>query len=330
MLAALYNALLLALWMRIIPVRPEQSVGNPLVATPLNRVDRTVDLIRPAFGPRATRPFAALVLLVFALTLRGLAAQAAGGGLAIQEGPAVFLPNRDSAASCIAMSALSFGWLVQRLWLLTLAVGFLRRHRDPTPPDGLAEALGEPVSRAPRWARLALAALLATALSVATIHVAQPRTPAAALTVAAAQAEGQSAETLRFAAQAARSFLPDFRTASGTAVALMVAGSFADVFSVAGDLVFAAIVLQLAGILLRMPYAFALGTSGLEYVVGSVFRRPLRAMGMSFTPLLFLIVAALAYAIAMNLVTALVIGLSGTVSAETVRDLLRELPSAAP
>lgn len=317
MMASAFNALLLMLWLRIVPVPADEAVGNPLVSLPLNQADRLADLIRPAFGRRATRAFAAFLLLVFLVVARGLAAQAAGGGLSLQAGPAVFVPNLQSSASCILFSALSFAWMIQRLWLVTVVFRLFRRRRQPTQADGLAESLSEPFSRVPGFVRFLAAALLALVLSDATIRIGVSKTLAE--TLAAIQEQsidlGVSARVL----QLATSVFPDFRSSTPVALALMTVGSLTDVITIATDLVFAAIVVQLIAMLIRWPYGLALGASMLEYIVGAFFPRPMRFAGMNFSPLVFLVLAGLAYAVVSNVALGATLVLSGSITPETVR-----------
>ena len=317
MMAAAFNALLLMLWLRIVPVPADEAVGNPLVSLPLNQADRLADLIRPAFGRRATRSFAAFLLLVFFVVARGLAAQAAGGGLSLQAGPAVFVPNLQSSAACILFSALSFAWMIQRLWLVTVVFRLFRRRRQPTQADGLAESLAEPFSRMSGFLRFLAAALLALVLSDATIRIGVSKTLAETLAVLQEQSIdlGVSARVLQLAA----SVFPDFRTATPVALALMTVGSLTDVISIATDLVFAAIVVQLIAMLIRWPYGLALGASALEYIVGAFFPQPMRLVGMNFSPLVFLVLAGLVYAIVSNVAIGATLVLTGSITSETVR-----------
>ena len=325
MMAAVFNALLLMLWLRIVPVAPDESVGNPMVSYPLTRADRLAELIRPAFGPHATRGFVALLLLVFALVLRGFAVQAAGGGLTLQAGPAVFVPNLQSGAACVLFSALSFAWMVQRMWLVTAVLRLFRRRRPFTQGDGLAESLSAPVSRLSAAWRIELAALFALVLSAATIHVGVSRSMADA--VAALQGQsmdlGGSARIL----QVASSVFPDFRSPTATALLLMTVGSLADVITVASDLVVAAVVVQIVALLLRWPYGVALGAAGLEYVVGAFFPRPMRLAGMNMSPLVFLILAGIVYAVVFNLAIAATLVLTGSITPETLRAMQEAIAS---
>ena len=309
MMAAVFNAFLLMLWLRIVPVAADESVGNPMVAYPLTRADRLAELIRPAFGPSATRGFGALLLLLFALVLRGFAVQAAGGGLMLQAGPAGFVPNLQSGAACVLFSVLSFAWMVQRMWLVTAVLRLFRRRRPFTQADGLAESLAAPVSRLlPVW-RLALAALFALVLSAATIRIGVSRSLADAVATLQAQSMdlGGSARIL----QVASSVFPDFRSPTATALLLMTVGSLADVITVASDIVVA--------LLLRWPYGVALGAAGLEYVVGAFFPRPMRLAGMNMSPLVFLILAGIVYAVVFNLAIGATLLLTGSITPETLR-----------
>ena len=323
MMAAAFTALLLVLWLRVVPVSADEAVGNPMVSYPLNRTDRFADLLRPAFGPRATRAFAAFVLLAFLVAARGLAAQAAGGGLALHIGPAVFVPNVQSSAACVLFSALSFAWMLQRLWLVTAVFRLFRRRRERTQADGLAESLAEPVSRLPLLARFLAAALLAVVLSDATIRVGISKPLSAAVAALEAQSGGLGVSAR--ALQLASSVFPDFRSSTTAALALMTVGSLADVVSVATDLVFAAVVLQLLAALLRWPYGVALGAAGLEYIVGAFFPKPMRLAGANMSPLVFLVLAGLVYAVVFNIVIGATLVATGSITSETVRAFMQEI-----
>ena len=320
MMAAVFNALLLMLWLRIVPVPADEAVGNPLVAMPLNRADRFADLLRPAFGPRATRAFAAFVILAFLVTARGFAVQAAGGGMSLQAGPAVFIPNRQSGAACVLFSALSFAWMIQRLWLVTATFRLFRRRREFTQSDGLAESLAEPLSRLSPAVRLLSAALLAAVLSAATIRIGVSLPVAESL--ARLQEQAQPTAFPQKALEVAAAVFPDFRSATPAAIALMTVGSLADVVSTASTLVFAGLVVQIVGMVLRWPYGVALGASGLEYVVGTFFPRPMRLAGMNFSPLVFLVVAGVVYMVVYNVAVGATLVLTGRITAATVHAMM--------
>ncbi len=322
-MTSLYTAFLLLLWLRIVPVPREEAIGNPLVSVPLNQADRLCDLIRPAFGRRATRPFAAFVLLVLAVALRGAAASVAQTPWILQVGPAVFVPNVQSPRECVLFSALVFGWTIQRLWMFTLFFGWLRRRRKQDMNDGLALSLSLPVSAAPRWMHLLFVLLLGVVLGHATIHAG---VSVSLTSMAEMIPEGSSFPRQVFDVVA--SVFPDFRATTPLALALMAAGTFSEVFSVSADVVVAMIGAAVIGLIFRMPFWVAFGNAGLEYVVGSFFRNPMKWGGMSFAPLVYLILAGLLYFVVSNILTALVLAFSGAITPEVLAALRQAMEVA--
>ena len=324
-MSSLFNALLLLLWLRIVPVSRQEAVGNPLVSVPLNQADHLADLIRPVFGSRATRPFSALVLLVLLLALRGAAVAAAGIPWTLAIGPAVFLPNPGAPAECILFSFLSFAWMVERLWILVLFFGWLRRRRNPSMEDGLAQSLARPVSEAPRWMQLLLAALLAVVLSHATIAAGFACSPVALLSSLPEGLPPAWQEVFRLGTK----ILPDFRATTPLALALMLVGVFAEVFSTSVDAVVAFILAAIVGMFMRWTYWLALGNAGLSYIVGSFFQSTMKWGGMSFAPLLYLLVAGILYFVVYNVGTGLVLAFSGVFTPEVLEAVKKAMEAAA-
>lgn len=324
----LFNAFLLMLWLRIVPVARDEAIGNPLVSVPLNQADRLADLVRPAFGNQATRPFGALVLLVVALVLRAAVAYAGGTPGVISIGPALFAPPPGTATvrDCLVMSALSFGWTIERLWMLVLFFGWLRRKRQPQMEDGLAQSLARPVSAAPRWMQLAMVVLLVVALSHATIATGFSR-PLSEM--ADALPQGMS-ETWSKALRVSASVFPDFRRTTPLALALLLVGAFAEVFSVSSDVVVALVLASLIGLFLRLTYWLALGNAGLSYIVGSFFRGPMRWAGLSFAPLLYLLLAGGLYFVVLNVGVGLSLTLSGAITPEVLDAIQKAMGAPAP
>ena len=325
-MTSLFTALLLLFWLRLVPVPREEAVENPLVSVPLNQADRLADLIRPAFGRRATRPFAAFLLLALLLVLRGALASAVNSHWTFSVGPAVFQPAAGSPRECILFSFLLFAWTIERLWLLLLVVGWIRRRRQPSLEDGLARSLGMPVSAAPRWFQLILVALLTIVVSHATIVSGMSISPDTMAALARDHGAGSMATILQLSAKV----IPDFATPTPKALALLVAGAFADVFSVAADATIAFVFACIIGLIFRLPYWIALGNAGLSYLVGSVFRSTMSWGGMSFAPLLFLMICGILYLAASNAGMFLVLTASGSFSPEVIDDFRRILEGLRP
>ncbi len=326
-MGTLFNAFLLLLWLRIVPVSREEAVGNPLVSVPLNQADRLADLVRPAFGAHASRPFGAAVILAVALVLRAAVAYATGSPGFISVGSIGFSPPAATATplDCLVFSVLSFAWTIERLWMLVLFFGWMRRNRQPDMEDGLAQSLARPVSDAPRWLQLLLVTLLSIVLSHATIRTGYSH-PFSEMV--ASMPEGVSASTAK-AFQIFAGIFPDFRSPTPQALALMLAGSFAEVFAVSADVVMALIMAAFIGLIFRLTYWLALGNAGLSYIVGAFFRTPMRAAGMSFAPLLYLLLAGVLYFVSLNILIVLALGITGSFTPElldSVRQIL-EVPT---
>lgn len=328
MAATLFNALLLLFWLRFVPVSREEAIGNPLVSAPLNQADRLVDLIRPAFGSRASRPFTAFVLLALLVILRGAVVSAVQSPWMLSVGTATFacLPGVHTPMDYIRFSLLQFGWMIERLWMLVLLFGWIRRRRKPGMEDGLAQSLGLPVSAAPRWLQLLLVALTALVLSHATIRSGF----SCPVSVLADQLSGDISapfvEVLRFSARV----FPDFRTTTPLALGLMMVGAFTEVFSVSVDVVVALVIASIIGIVMRWTYWLALGNAGLSYIVGAFFRGTMKWGGMSFAPLVYILIAGILYFVTFNVGTGLVLAVSGVFTPEVLDAFRKALESAAP
>lgn len=324
MFAALFTALLLLLWLRILPIRRFEAVTNPLLSVPLNQADRVVNLIRPVFGTRATQPFVAFVLLILLLALRGALYSATHASWFLTIGPALFTPNTDSPRECILFSFLSFGWLLERIWLLVFVFGSLRRKHYNSLEDGFARALASPVSDAPRWLQFLIITLFSVVLSHATISAGFACNPGSLFPALADSATGPWAELLRMSNE----ILPDFQTTTPRALALMLAGTFAEVFSVSVEVVVALIIASFIGLFLRLSYWIALSNASLAYFVGTFFRNTLRIGGISFAPLVYLLLAAVLSFVLYNGFTFIALSATGAFTPETL-EAVRELLESA-
>lgn len=326
-MGSLFNAFLLLLWLRIVPVSRDEAIGNPLVSVPLNQADRLADLIRPAFGDHATRPFGALVLLAVALVLRAAVAYAGGTPGVISIGPALFAPppGTATAADCLVLSLLSFAWMVERLWLLVLFFGWLRRKRQPQMEDGLAQSLARPISAAPRWMQLMMVLLLTVVLSHATIATGFSRP----LSEMASQMQGLP-EPWSKALRVSASVFPDFRRTTPLALAILLVGAIADVFAVSAEVVVALVFAALIGLFLRLTYWLAVGNAGLSFIVGSFFRSPMRLAGMSFAPLLYLLLAEALYLVVLHVGVGLSLAVSGSITPEVMDAFQKALGAPMP
>lgn len=325
-MTSLFTALLLLFWLRIVPVSRDEAVENPLVSVPLNQADRIVDLIRPAFGRRTGRPFVAFLLLALLLTLRGALAFAVQRRWTFSIGPAIFQPVAESPRECILFSFLLFAWTIERLWLLLLVFGWIRRHRPPTLEDGFARSLGMPVSAAPRWFQLVLVLLLTLVVAHATIAAGM----AIKTDTMASMAKDGGADSMAAFLRLSARILPDFTVPTPRALALLVVGAFADVFSVAADVTVALVFACLIGLFFRLPYWLAVGNAGLSYLVGSVFRGTMSWGGMSFAPLVFLLLCELLYLVASTMGTSFVLTVSGAFSPDVIQDFRKLMEGMRP
>lgn len=324
-MSSLFTALLLMIWMRIIPIRTIELIANPLLAVPCNQADRMLGLVRPAFGRRATRPFVAAVLLILLLTLRGAAHSAMDMPWTLTVGPAIFIPNLSSPLECILFSFLSFGWLIERMWVVVLLFGWLRRYRPVPLEEGFANAISSPISSAPRWQQLIIVILFCIVLSHATISAGFGCSVDALLS----HLPATTSETTRELYRISMEMFPSYQTTTPMGLALMLVGTFSGAFSAALDACVAFIIASIIGLIFRWTYWNALGNAGMSYFVGTFFRRPVRLGNMNFAPLVYLVLSGLISFALYVVGTTLVLFIGGAFTPE-VQESFRQVLEAMP
>jgi hypothetical protein len=269
MLFLLFNLLLLALWLRLLPQRDEKAFFNPYVAGGLGVADRFVRFLQPVLG--VLPPYLlSTVLLAFLIVFRGVAV--AGSGTPWTETVGIWnsAANTRSPVESIAFSLVSFGLLLHRVWVLEWVLALLRARRRVTRAGMALSALAMPVAAIPVLLRGVFLLGIGAGLGLALLRVGVP---------VAAVAGGVAAPTVTGAA-----------LAGGLAL-----GSVLDVLSIASQLVMMFIVLSFMGALLRSGPAMTIGNEGVDLLVGAVFPRPMQAGGFSFAPVVFFIVAGVVH-----------------------------------
>jgi len=168
-----------------------------------------------------------------------------------------------SQAQCIKFSFLSFALLLHRVWMLDLVLTLLRPERRQGRATGALASLAMPFSAFSPAVRGIALFFLGAGLGVSLLRVGEllPTTDK----------------------------LLELPTGSFQIMATMAVSSFADVLNFAAQLVIGFIVVSFVGALARSQTAITLGNDGVDMIVGSVIKNPVRMGNFSFAPILFFI-----------------------------------------
>lgn len=274
MLMLLFNLVLLALWLRLLPQRDDKAFFNPYVAGGLSLTDRMVRFLQPVLG--ALPPYLlSVVVLLFLILFRGVAVSGSGSPWTETIGLWTMAANTRAPTDCIAFSFIAFGLLLHRLWVLEWLLSLLRPDRKPGRASVALTALAMPVSAIPSIPRAVFLLVLGAGLGAALLRVG----------VAVVPIEGAAAA------------LP---AATAPVMGVLALASIVDVLNVASQLVMVFIILSFVGAILRSPPAMTIGNEGVDLLVGAVFPRPMNAGGLSFAPVAFFIVAGLIHQVSLQ------------------------------
>lgn len=276
----LTNALLLVLWLRLLPQRDEKAFFNPYIAGGLNLADRLVRFLQPVLG--VLPPYAvAAAVLVFLLAFRGVAAAGAGLDWFEPIGLWRFAAPLRSPSRCLLFSLVGFLWLLHRLWTLDWVLTLLRRRRRETRASAALAALAMPVSALPPLVRGFFLLLLGAGIGAALAWIGLPAAPLS-----------ETAGAL---------LRPPVPTDSLPVLLVFSLGAIADVLGVASQLVLLFILLSFLGALLRSQPALTIGNEGIDLLVGSVFSSPLQVGGFSLAPILFFLGAGFLHSLLLSI-----------------------------
>ena len=259
------NALLLVLWLRLLPQRDEQVFFNPYVAGGLSLTDRIVQFLNPVFG--ALPAYAvSFLLLLFVLLFRGVALTSLN--VPWRETIGIWQFSRyQPVPDGIKFSFVAFALLLHRVWVIDWVLEMLQRGRKNTRPGVTLSALAMPVAAIPAAARgfVLLAAGAGIGLLFKKVAMISP-------------VEG----------------IKSLSDAQGIPLLIGFAlGSFLDILDVASQLMMIFIILTFVGVILRSQQVATFGNDGIDLLIGNLFPRPVEKGGISFAPLIFFIVASI-------------------------------------
>ena len=283
-----FHLLILVFWVRLWSVSSKELHFNPFLSGTVRATDAVLAFLRPVlFLPEQA---AALAVLLFTLLFKTMVFWkffgGFGGGWSISIGMLFDFAPRiadGQLAPLFLFSVLQAAAFIIRLWTVYLLVRLITPTGRVTRATDALAYFARPFSRLPLLAQpfvlLALHAMLAVILThTCTLDIARPLQETAGQTVPAASP-----------------FLTGPFYVQSMKIGWLAAISFADGLKLLMNALLVLILCNIAAMLLQLRGTSIVTSEGIEMLLGRFARRNPSAMGIDFTPLIFIFVVNLAY-----------------------------------
>ena len=297
MLSFFLTLALLMLWLRLLPQRNPKIFFNPYIAAVMAWIGRGIDFLRQAF-PFLSPYAAATVAFAFLLAFRGIVAAGLKLNLSEFVGVWTFKTQQGSPPLAIAFSLVSFGLLLHRLWTMDWLLSLLSARRRRNRAGQAFSALCSPMYLVPLIPRGLFLLLFGGVLMTLLFTVGIPESALTAQ-MFPAMSGNDAFQNVANSLQAASTHVAKAQRISFGLFWVLGAMAMTDVLTFAINVLILCLLTSIAGTLFKWPLLSSLGTEGVQQMIETVFRKPVRWGSFNFAPILFLLVLSLARGVLM-------------------------------